>query len=263
MLERFPSRLAVEANTPVVEVDYQPETEGNFSYLVQTGRGTVRCKKVVYCTNAYTGRLLPALRGLLFPLKGTMTVQDLGVAVDNTAPSTSWAIHYAPFEEKDGTLADGLIYGIQNSRTGQYFFGGEKTAVSDMLSTDDTFVSQSSVAFLQDSLRTLFVQDSESETTASDLVASWSGIMCFSSDGMPLVGRLSESVTGRKGSEEWLCCAYSGYGMPVAWLAGENLAAMILDKPLHEHFPESYLITEKRLRDKLSLQKSVEHLLEI
>jgi glycine/D-amino acid oxidase-like deaminating enzyme len=196
-------------------------------------------------------------------MKGTMTVQDLGAEVDEAATPTSWAIHYEPVKDKDGTVADGLIYGIQNPKTGQYFFGGEKAAVPELLSTDDTFVSQISVDFLQDSLKTLFVQDGKRDAKASELVASWSGIMCFSSDGMPLVGQLPEKITGRSGSGEWLCCAYNGYGMPIAWLAGQSLGSMILGKPLHEHFPEVYLISESRLQNKLSLEKSVQHLLEI
>ncbi|CAG8264674.1 unnamed protein product [Penicillium olsonii] len=260
LLGTYNARLAIEANTPVTSVRYSPAEDANRPYVLSTPRGEVRCAHVAYCTNGFTGHILPSLRGGLFPMKGTMSVQDLGDLLKNKGSSESWAIHYTPFTNAtDETIADGLIYGIQNAKTGAFFFGGEKSRIQDLLSSDDTDVSASSIKFLQQSLLSLFGRDPEM-IQDSKLISSWSGIMCFSSDGMPLVGNLPETVTGRSGGGEWLCAAYSGYGMPTAWLAGENLARLILDLPVQKCFPEAYLITHTRLRDSINVDKSIERL---
>ncbi|KAL4885750.1 FAD dependent oxidoreductase [Aspergillus karnatakaensis] len=260
LLRSFSSRLAIEANTPVTAVKYDPTQDSDYPYSIHTPRGVVRAAQVAYCTNAYTGHLLPALRGPLFPLKGTMTVQHLTPPSENQGSSTSWAIHYKPYQDpEDRTIADGLIYGMQNVHTGDYFFGGEKALASDMLSADDTTISPSSVGFLQRSLLSLFGRNAET-TEGSRLVSTWSGAMCFSADEMPLVGRLPSSISGNEGNGEWICAAYSGYGMPIAWLAGESLGAMILGLSPSELLPEVYLLSEARLAERLTVAKSVERI---
>ncbi|KAJ6016845.1 hypothetical protein N7451_000224 [Penicillium sp. IBT 35674x] len=258
--ERHESRLSLEANTPVTSVRYEPNADPKYPYVISTARGEVRSTHVAYCTNAYTGHLLPSLRGGLFPMKGTMSVQDVNHALTNKGASDSWAIHYKPFlDPADDSLADGLIYGMQNVKTGAFFFGGEKSPVSDLLSSDDTFLSASSVKFLQESLLSLFGRDPEN-ITESKLVSAWSGIMCFSSDAMPLVGRLSETITHNSGEGEWISAAYSGYGMATAWLSGESLAAMILGQSAQDCLPEAYLVSESRLQSSISAAKSIERL---
>ncbi|KAL2817634.1 FAD dependent oxidoreductase [Aspergillus granulosus] len=261
LLETFASRLAIETNTPVIAVAFDPTTDGKYPYTLRTPRGVVRAAQVVHCTNAHTGHLLPNLRGPLFPLRGTMTVQDLGADIEKKGLSTSWAIHYNPYQDpEDGTYADGLIYGMQNVHTGAYFFGGEKASAAEMISADDSSLSPSSVRFLQNSLLSLFGRD-PGNIEKSRLVTAWSGAMCFSSDEMPLVGRLPSSLSGNEGDGEWICAAYSGYGMPIAWLAGESLGAMILGLPPHDLLPESYLISDGRLKEQLSTEKSIERLM--
>ncbi|KAL2840523.1 nucleotide-binding domain-containing protein [Aspergillus pseudoustus] len=252
-LRRYSSRLAIENNTPVTEVVYEPSTDAKYPYIVHTPRGCVRASQVAYCTNAYTGHLLPKIRGILFPLKETMTVQELSPPMIWPIPA-SWAIHYTPFVDGDtGHYADGLIYGMQSPNSGYYFFGGEKCPPENLISSDDTALAGTSVQFLQDQLLSLFGLD----TGRSKVVSSWTGVMCFSSDLLPLVGRLPSDLTGRSGSGEWLCGAYNGYGMPCAWLAGESLGLMILGKTPRDYLPEAYLISERRLKETLSVERSM------
>lgn len=186
-----------------------------------------------------------------------MTVQDLASKRPNEGLKSSWAIHYTPFKDaQDGSVADGLIYGMQNTITGAFFFGGEKTTMADMLSANDNELSSTSVRFLRESLLSVFGEN-PAEIENHRLISSWSGIMGFTSDAMPLVGRLPGSLTERPGRGEWLCAGYNGYGMPIAWLAGENLGRMILGAPLHADLPEAYLLSEQRLKGRLSLKESV------
>ncbi|GKZ28956.1 hypothetical protein AbraIFM66950_001914 [Aspergillus brasiliensis] len=268
LVHQYSHRLKIETNTPVTEVTYDPSTNTQYPYILHTPRGTTRAGQVVYCTNGYTGHLLPILRGIIYPMRGTMTVQDLSSRPghQNRGSKTSWAIHYTPyFDTESDSYAGGLIYGMQNTKTGWYFFGGEKTPAAELLSADDTTLSASSVQFLQESVSSLFNLDGERTSDLlpsnnNELISSWSGIMGFTSDGLPLVGRLPSKVTGRDGTGEWFSGGYNGYGMPSAWLAGESLGLMVLGKPPKEYFPDALLMSEERLREKLSVAKSMAYL---
>jgi hypothetical protein len=70
--------------------------------------------------------------------------------------------------------------------------------------------------------------------------ALWSGIMGFTADEMPLVGKLDGSVTGRITGKcqtrdtiqpsEWIAAGYSGEGMVHSWLCGVAVALQVLGK---------------------------------
>ncbi|KAL4904650.1 hypothetical protein BDW74DRAFT_178743 [Aspergillus multicolor] len=260
LLVEYPDRLTIETNTPVMQVTYDPDADAGHPYIFHTSRGTVRAAQVAHCTNGYTGHLLPRLRGILYPLKGTMTVQEARTPFNSsTKPSASWAIHYKPTRDgKTGTYADGLIYGMQSPSTGTYLFGGEKSPLDSQLSADDTDAahSQTTVQFLRESLANLFGQ----QETEYHVITSWSGIMGFSADTLPLVGRLPEDLSGRAGNGEWIAAAYNGYGMPAAWLVGETLGLMMVGNERREDLPEAYLLTEDRVRERLTLARSLERL---
>ncbi|KAL4791930.1 FAD dependent oxidoreductase [Aspergillus venezuelensis] len=263
LMSQYASRLAIETNTPVTKVDYEPSTDTQYPYILHSARGSSRAAQVVYCTNGYTGHLLPNLRGTLYPMKGTMTVQDWSASPhhQDRGSKASWAIHYLPhINLENGAFADGLIYGIQNTRTGWYFFGGEKSSVEDLLSANHTIISTTPVRFLEESVSSLLDLTGGKQDSGSKLVSSWSGIMGFSSDGLPLVGRLPRTLTDRDSTGEWLYGAYNGYGMPSAWLAGVSLGLMIVGKSPREYLPEAFLISEERLRDRLSAEQSMLHL---
>ncbi|KAL3447780.1 FAD dependent oxidoreductase [Aspergillus insuetus] len=256
LLAQNASRLAIETNTPVTRVTYEPFTDPKHPYILHSPRGAVRATQIAYCTNGYTGHLLPSLRGALFPLKETMTVQELSPVTSRSVP-TSWAIHYTPYlDESTATYADGLTYGMQSAKSRYYFFGGAKCAPAELISSDDTVLVESSAEFLQKSVTSLFGRERQD----SRLISAWSGVMCFSSDSMPLVGRLPAELTNRAGEGEWICGAYNGYGMPSAWLAGESLALMILNKPPRDYLPEVFLLSEDRLKQGLSVERSMEFL---
>ena len=68
-------RLALEqggynvyTHTPAVSVT---ESEVEESWKVNTSRGSIRARKVIHATNAYVSALLPELKGLVTPTKGT------------------------------------------------------------------------------------------------------------------------------------------------------------------------------------------------
>jgi glycine/D-amino acid oxidase-like deaminating enzyme len=259
LLENYPDRLTIEAHTPVESVEHNSMVASlattNFPYALRTSRGLLRAGTVVHCTNGYSGHLLPKLRGLVHPFKGTMTVQDPGSSVSNQGTSVSWGFHYTPsYEPETKRHGYGLYYLGQSAKTGYFYFGGEKARIEESVSADDTFVAEHSVTHLQTVLPRFFGKSHQSDW---GLVGSWSGIMGFSSDGLPMVGRLSSTLTGRKGDGEWIAAAFNGYGMANCLMSGEALALMMLGEDVSQWLPIAYGLGKKRLQETLTIPEAV------
>lgn len=71
--------------------------------------------------------------------------------------------------------------------------------------------------------------------------------MGFTPDGLPIVGGLSASTTGRSGSQEWIAAGFNGHGMDKCWLSGQALALMALGEDVPSWLPRSFLVSEERL----------------
>lgn len=262
-LKKYPDRLTIETNTAVEAVEYDEKgptsTTSVYPYTLHTSRGLMRVASVVYCTNGYSGHLLPSLRGRIHPFKGTMTVQDPGTTVSNQGKSLSWGFHYPlTYDPETQRHGYGLYYLGQSAKTGYFYFGGENTRMDEAVSADDSFVASHSVAHLRSVLPRFFGK--EEDTASWKLVSSWSGIMGFSSDGLPLVGQLSPALTGRLGKGEWIAAAFNGYGMANCLLCGEALALMMLGEKGDDWLPGAYELSEDRLQSILTPARAIESL---
>jgi glycine/D-amino acid oxidase-like deaminating enzyme len=248
--QKYPSRLSIETNTSVAKVEYTPEAE--HPYQIYTSRGVIGASKVVYCTNGYTGYLLPELRGRLFPYRGNMTVQDIKRPVQN--PEFSWNFHHKPvYDPKNESIITGSYYMQQNHQSGYFFLGGETQTAQTCLIADDTSYTPVAVENLQKTLIKFF-----DEQTESRLISAWSGIMGFTADHCPLVGKLPSSITKRAGDGEWIAAGYNGMGMSMCWRAGEAIAKQIHGIDVSDWFPEAFEVSEERLGKSLTLDKSVQ-----
>jgi glycine/D-amino acid oxidase-like deaminating enzyme len=255
MKETHGSRLFIEANTPVNEVQYISSSDQSYPYLLQTPRGSIRARQVVYCTNGYTGHLLPELRGRLFPKRATMTVQDLQHQVPNQGDSISWNLQQKPrYDERTDSVINGSYYLQQNARSGYFFFGGEAQNAFTALTPDDSNASPVAVQHLQDTLPEFFGLDADKNNA---LISSWSGIMGFTSDSLPLVGKLSNAVTSRGGDGEWIAAGYNGGGMCLCWRTGKAVAKMIYGQDVSDWLPAAYQVSTERLERSLTIERSV------
>ncbi|KAF2153877.1 FAD dependent oxidoreductase [Myriangium duriaei CBS 260.36] len=239
LLHDFPDRFQLETHTPVESISYDPTTE---KYTLSTPRGAIVAANVIHCTNGHVAHLLPNLRGKLYPIRGTMSVQKPGPAFPRLGDHISWSHHSQPLIDLDsGTLTLGLYYLQQNATTGEIWVGGEVTTVEDLITADDRAVGaiagKNLGAILPSILR---------DVEPFEVRRIWSGIMGFTGDGMPLVGQVPASLSGREGKREWISAGYNGHGMDKAWLCGAAAAKMAIGEDL-TGFPEPYRITEKRL----------------
>ena len=145
------------------------------------------------------------------------------------------------------------------------FAQGKESGIADLGIASDAELSLYCDIHLSGALSAVFSRENWGPAPPSPHPAvkmMWTGNMGFSADGLPWVGRVGSSVTGRPDSEgagaEWISAAFSGEGMVHAWLCGKELGRMILadDGVIsaseldsdREWFPEQMLITEERLQ---------------
>lgn len=261
-MKKYPGRLKLETHTPVESIDYTPNFASPVTainpYVLRTPRGPLRATVVMHCTNGYSGHLLPRLRGLIHPFKGTMTVQDPRNSTPNRGTAVSWGFHYPPsLDPETKRVGYGLYYLGQSAKSGYFYFGGENARVDESVSADDSFVAEHSVSHLQEVLPKFFGRHNTSNWR---LISSWSGIMGDSPDGLPIVGRLSAALSGRKGDGEWIAAAFNGYGMANSLMCGEALALMALGQDVSEWLPIAYGLGERRLQETLTVPKAIDAL---
>lgn len=275
LVRRYPHRLAIETHTPATSVDLDldggddPSTNDNNKhqsrrYTVTTPRGAIRAGRVVYCTNGYTGHLLPRLRGKIHPCRGHMTTQAVPPQFPSDGGRRSWSLMQPErLDRATGAYHFGLYYLQQNAVTRDLFVGVENQTLDEFLSSDDSFVSEASRDDLPSFLPRMFKAVSGDDDEKPTLKAIWSGVMGLTVDGLPLVGRLPSSATGREAGEEWIAAGFQGYGMDKCWLTGEALVAMMAGKDVSDWFPSAYLITEERVAKRLDPEEAVKEYVQI
>lgn len=238
LLENHGGRFTIHARSAVEHID--AENEDN--YHVSTQRGSVRAKTVIHATNGHAGHLLPGLRGALFPVRGQMSTQTPSAAFGNKyAGHRSWSIHYDA----------GFDYITQSGQTGEIFHGGGlaqsiERGLGELGNTRDDVNSVQAMAHLGGALNATFgIEDDQK--MSSGMKAAWTGVMGFTADGLPLVGRLPKEATQREGSGEWIAAGFNGYGMANAWLCGQHIADRVLGKQDAQAVPQAYKISRERL----------------
>lgn len=229
LVDRNGSRFQIEANTPVESVEYH----GN--YKLHTPRGTITADKVIHATNGHVGHLLPGLRGPLFPIRGQMTAQKPHSKFGIPEDSLSWSIHYGK----------GFDYITQSALSGEIFIGGGLTRSNpfeELGNPRDDTNSVVAVAHLGGVMDAAF-----GRPVRDEIISQWTGTMGFTSDGLPIVGRVPREVSGRDGDGEFVAAGYNGYGMANAWLCGKYVADMLLGSSSNVPIPSAYALTRERL----------------
>ncbi|KAM0351580.1 hypothetical protein ACHAPU_002588 [Fusarium lateritium] len=254
LLERF-SGLSINTHTAVESVTQNSDA----SYTVKSSRGTIRARHVIHTTNAYAGQLISSLRGSLAGAIAHMSAQRPGASFPTSHGNRSWSVIYNPGfdyvtqrpDGPDGTPGDLMI--------GGGFFRSRAEGLDQIGVWDDSQTHALPMMHVRGVMPTIFEPQ---WGEGSKLVKSWTGILGFTGDLMPLVGRVPEP-RAQKDSGEWMAAGFCGEGMVWAWLCGTALAVMVLGKEgedleegvgrpggrLDEWFPRDLLsVDKKRLR---------------
>ncbi|KAF5722908.1 FAD dependent oxidoreductase superfamily [Fusarium mundagurra] len=241
--KEFSDRFSLETNTPVLSVQVQDDTS-EYPYLVRTSRGSIRAKHVIHCTNGYSSHLIPGLVGNLYSLRGTMSTQKLGPKFPRAGHNISWSqVSLGTYDAKTGHIHIGLYYAQQNAKTGVMFLGGESQSLGGLLTSDDSNVAEDARQTLTSAAPKIW-----KDAAPAEALNVWSGIMGFTADGMPIVGKLPQKLTGRSGSGEWIAAGFNGHGMDKCWLTGEAIARMVLGEADVPGFPKAYLLSDGRMK---------------
>ncbi|RCI15848.1 hypothetical protein L249_1705 [Ophiocordyceps polyrhachis-furcata BCC 54312] len=237
---RHADNLTIRTLTPVEAV----EDDGS-SLLVRCGNGagTIAARNVVHATNAFASQLVPVLRGRLTGVIGHMTAQrPCGPTFPTEAHGLrSWSVIYPSSEgfdyatqrpdRADGSPGDVMLGGgLFRSRDG---------GLDQMGVWDDSRLDAFPLMHLRGSLSAVFQPGGGSNNGgvfSPDAGAAWSGIMGFTGDSLPLVGRLPERRRGKKTGgrrrrrRQWVVAGFNGEGMVWAWLCGAAVGVMLVGR---------------------------------
>ena len=186
--------------------------------LLTTSRGRCLAKKVVYATNGYSISLLPHYRPAITPIRGSACR-----IISSPNPSTpepphlgcTYNLHYNPSQvdylvpRPDGSIILG---------------GGSQTYRHDRVQWFDTVDDSAYIENVRehfDSVMPKYFRGWDRPGVRVERV--WTGIMGYTLDRMPHVGRLP----GRE--NEWMLAGFNGGGMTMILTTAEAVARMVVD----------------------------------
>ncbi len=165
-------------------------------------KGVINARHVVYCLNAYSDELLPELSSFFTPFRGQMIVTDeLSDIVRHAIPNMSMSCGGEYFRlYNDRLLIGGLRRSIRGKQEGIRFDGEFSPKLYDRLRSFAARV----FPFLD-----------------AKFTNVWTGIMCKTQDGLPLVGPRPDHPN------EWITAGFNGYGMSHAYLTGKIMSEFV------------------------------------
>jgi len=213
-----------------------------------------------------------------------MTAQRPGKSFPQLGSARSWSIMH----EKSGfeymTQRPGASDGV-NGKGGELMLGGALLqsggrGLDEIGISSDADLNFNVGTYLGGVLPMLFgAKNWGADAEAGRVKSMWTGIMGFTVDVMPFVGRLDSGITGREVPRryyldgirkqedkgvlpgEWIAAGYNGEGMVNAWLCGVALGLMVVGRDRAEleaepgmpggkvadWLPAEYLISKERL----------------
>lgn len=240
------SNFSLETWTPVANITASGGVQK--PYLVHTTRGTIQTQHVVHCTNGHVAHLLPALRGKIVPVRGQMTALTPSAKFPRLGHTRSWSLYYPN---------GGFDYMTQASgEEGVVFLGGgvdqgASAGVVELGSTKDDEMNRPALQHLCSVLPKYFKHGE-----GTKLKQAWTGIMGFTPDAFPVVGKVPRDhgnmeTRDEQNGDQWIAAGFNGYGMVQCWRSGQAVADMISgvpDETVNEWFPrEQFECSRARL----------------
>lgn len=242
LLDQFPDSLTVETGTAVETVEVRDgDGDPRYPYVLSTNRGQIIARHVVHATNAFASQLVPGLRGKASGALCHMTAQRPGEDFpEDDSGKRSWSVIFNQgfdyitqrpkvSEKQRGELMVGGGF-FQSGKQGMDMFGDY----------DDSKTDTMTLMHLEGVMPTVFNWGAEAQ--GRRIIKAWSGIVGFSGDMMPLVGRLDPRLTKRKVAGrnggivskadkvkpgEWIAAYFCGDGMVWAWRCGTAVGIML------------------------------------
>ncbi|KAE8853215.1 hypothetical protein HRS9122_00207 [Pyrenophora teres f. teres] len=201
----------LQTHTPVTSVSQQSTSSADRYWIVDTPRGSIRAKTVVYATNGYTSALVPEMKDKIVPVRGVVARLVGGKAPKMT---DSYMMRISDYE-----------YDYMIPRPdGSIILGGAKRDFYKNLHewfdvADDSQLTKDARRYFDGYMQRHFYGWEDSGARTQEI---WTGIMGYSNDGFPYVG----PVCDRPG--QYLCAGFNGHGMPQIFLSAKAIATMIV-----------------------------------
>lgn len=199
---------------------------------VKTNRGTVKGKHVVLATNGFTNALHPGIASTNF----TMPVRNQVSAVTPEADTSG----NRAFERSNSVpdLHSGNVYIAArppgSKDEGSVIIGGttQMSPTREQHISDDTSINDQIAYVLHGAARTVYGYKNWGES--STVIQDWTGIVCETPDGFPLVGE----VPAEDGL--WAIVCMNGHGMAWAYRSAEALVDMMTNGTTPKWFPDQF-----------------------
>ncbi|MEQ8769708.1 MAG: FAD-binding oxidoreductase [Phycisphaerales bacterium] len=168
---------------------------------LETSGGEVRAGRVLVCTNAWAGALLPELAGVVEPNRGQMLALRPNVAADASLACAYYLDHGSEY--------------IRPGPDGTVVFGGARKYHAEAERCASEQSTPEVQARLESMAATLF-------PGGFGVVARWAGVMGFSPDGLPLVGPVGDDRV-------WACVGFTGHGMSLGHRTARHAARAMME----------------------------------
>ncbi|KAF2705273.1 FAD dependent oxidoreductase [Pleomassaria siparia CBS 279.74] len=229
------AEVNLQTHTPVISTSKTPDPDGLLT--ITTPRGSIKAPKVVYATNAYTSAILPEFTSKIVPVRGICSH-----IVAKSSP--------APLLPNSYILRAGTVeYEYLIPRPdGSIIVGGAR---SKYYSNLDDWYNNVEDSKLIDKTRHHFDGYMQKhfhgwENSGAETSKIWTGIMGYSSDGLPHVGK----VPGR--DNQFIIAGFTGHGMPQAFLSAKGIASMVMEGTAFKNtgIPRVFQASQERLDDR-------------
>ncbi|EPS44050.1 hypothetical protein H072_1941 [Dactylellina haptotyla CBS 200.50] len=219
--------LNLQTSTPVLAISTLNDGAPIPLHRVHTSRGALTTPIVIHATNAFASHLVPAMRDVIYPVRAQMSALQppkslLEKPLDHTYGLVDGERIKAEYLVQEDVHGDGS--------GGAFLLGGGRKYAKDqgVGVTDDNNVDSEVGKYLRSSVGKYF--DDECGYPSADKMCDakymWSGIMGFSADERPWVGK----VPGTEG--QYILAGFEGHGM--AYTTG---SAQALAQILHHRYP--------------------------
>jgi len=174
-------------------------TAAQDSFTVHTSRGELRARQVVFACSASLPKLVPCFRGVITPVRGQVMCTQPLPPVFRIGMGVDW----------------GTVYWRQAS-DGVIVLGGYRSHDPSTETSDQECLNPA----IQEAL-TNFLPDAFPDFPPFAVSRRWAGIMDYSTDGKPAIGRVPGATN------QWVIACFGGHGLPGALGAGKALAEAI------------------------------------
>ncbi|MBX3388511.1 MAG: FAD-binding oxidoreductase [Phycisphaeraceae bacterium] len=191
-----------ELEPKLLTLNRLPPRGGSGRIAVRTADFTIRCERVLVCTNAYASLLLPRFEGIVMPRRGQM------LALDAQGRTLGASYYCNDGSEYFRQTADGTIV-VGGCRT---YFAEEEVGFEDRTTAR---VQEALESFA----RTMLGYE---KGEVLPITSRWAGTMGFSPDGLPLIGPIAPA------SPVWFCGGFTGHGMSMGYKAAHEAVDAML-----------------------------------